>query len=212
MKCPISAHPPTPHRAGYNPAPDAPPVEYTVVGSPASITFGVFSALGTIAFGFGDTLLPEIQATLGEPVKRGMYKAVSLCYAVISSTYLMTTIAGYWVRGARPLLQQRCPALSRLRAAEPQKNCGAPDPLCLHLTLPWRTSCCRRLATWWRRTSPPALWAPPGRCACPTSSPCCKSSAATRCADCGGAAAARLERFVSIAPRKHKVEKSSGSP
>ena len=63
----------------------------------------MFSALGTLAFGFGDTLLPEIQATLGEPVKRGMYKAVSLCYAVISSTYLMTTIAGYWVR-----MRDRC--------------------------------------------------------------------------------------------------------
>lgn len=68
-------------------------------GDRVAITFGVFSALGTIAFGFGDTILPEVQATLREPVKKGMYKAVHLCYFTIASTYLITTISGYWAFG-----------------------------------------------------------------------------------------------------------------
>jgi hypothetical protein len=153
-----------------------------VVGSTATKVFGVFSALGTIAFGFGDTILPEIQArpqrlsvaaaalrmraaaavpqvlfvpflikhakqephvvgahvpqpssrppprqqgppcpactrgvpepptrgprllpvvqaTLKEPVKWNMYKAVALCYSVISISYIIVTVAGYWAFG-----------------------------------------------------------------------------------------------------------------
>lgn len=85
--------------SGYNPPPDAEPVSYSVLGTTAGKVFGIFSALGTIAFGFGDTILPEIQATLAEPVKQNMYKAVALTYTVISSSYLMTTIAGYWAFG-----------------------------------------------------------------------------------------------------------------
>jgi hypothetical protein len=38
---------------GSNPAPGSPPVDYSVLGDTAAVTFGVFSALGTIAFGFG---------------------------------------------------------------------------------------------------------------------------------------------------------------
>jgi hypothetical protein len=175
---PTTPAPPSP--AGYNPPEDAEPVSYAVVGSTATKVFGVFSALGTIAFGFGDTILPEIQArpqrlsvaaaalrmraaaavpqvlfvpflikhakqephvvgahvpqpssrppprqqgppcpactrgvpepptrgprllpvvqaTLKEPVKWNMYKAVALCYSVISISYIIVTVAGYWV-------------------------------------------------------------------------------------------------------------------
>ncbi len=52
--------PAAPPLAGYNPA-DVPPADYSIAGSPASITFGVFSALGTVAFAFGDVILVEIQ-------------------------------------------------------------------------------------------------------------------------------------------------------
>lgn len=55
--------------AGFNPPPDTPPVSYSVLGSPTYITFGVFSALGTIAFGFGDTILPEVQVGLPASVR-----------------------------------------------------------------------------------------------------------------------------------------------
>lgn len=100
--------PPLP--AGKNPAEDAPPVDFTVPGTPINIFFGVCSALGTIAFAFGDTLLPEIQATLKEPVKSGMYKSVHLCYSVIASSYIMVTVSGYWAfgNGVAPYLVNRC--------------------------------------------------------------------------------------------------------
>jgi hypothetical protein len=38
-------------------------VSYSLAGSKASQIFGIFSALGTIAFSFGDTILPEIQVS-----------------------------------------------------------------------------------------------------------------------------------------------------
>lgn len=78
-----------------------PDVSYNVANgrSEANIVFGVFSALGTIAFAFGDTLLPEIQATLGEPVKRNMYRAVNMCYFIIASSYILTAVTGYWAYG-----------------------------------------------------------------------------------------------------------------
>jgi hypothetical protein len=49
--------------AGYNRAPGSDPVSYTVLGDPTAKAFGIFAALGTIAFAFGDTILPEIQAS-----------------------------------------------------------------------------------------------------------------------------------------------------
>jgi hypothetical protein len=38
-------------------------VSYTVLGDPTAKAFGIFAALGTVAFAFGDTILPEIQAS-----------------------------------------------------------------------------------------------------------------------------------------------------
>lgn len=40
---------------------DADGSSYDIVGSPSDKTFGIFAALGTIAFSFGDAMLPEIQ-------------------------------------------------------------------------------------------------------------------------------------------------------
>lgn len=85
--------------SGKNPAPGSPPVDYAVTGSPTLKAFGVFMGLGTIAFGFGDTVLPEVQATLKAPVKQNMYKGIALCYSVISIGYLLVTISGYWAFG-----------------------------------------------------------------------------------------------------------------
>lgn len=84
---------------GSNPPPDAEPVSYEVVGTDAGIVFNAFLALGTIAFGFGDTVLPEVQATLAAPIRQNMYKGVHLCYSVISAAYIMSTVAGYWAYG-----------------------------------------------------------------------------------------------------------------
>ncbi|PRW20662.1 GABA transporter 1-like [Chlorella sorokiniana] len=85
--------------SGCNRPAGDPPVSYDVVGSTSGIVFGVFSSLGTVAFAFGDTVLPEIQATLKAPVKRNMHRAVAMCYSIISASYLIVTITGYWAFG-----------------------------------------------------------------------------------------------------------------
>ncbi|KAL4430197.1 hypothetical protein ABPG77_004979, partial [Micractinium sp. CCAP 211/92] len=82
---------------GFNPPPDTPPVSYSVLGSPTYITLASSPPWAPLPSAFGDTILPE--ATLGEPVKRNAYKAVALCYSVISIGYLLVTITGYWIIG-----------------------------------------------------------------------------------------------------------------
>ncbi|KAG0622548.1 hypothetical protein M758_3G105800 [Ceratodon purpureus] len=78
---------------------DAGHADYNIVGSPSGKMFGVFSALGTVAFSFGDAMLPEIQATLREPAKTNMYKGASLAYGVIAVSYWTVAFMGYAVFG-----------------------------------------------------------------------------------------------------------------
>ena len=48
----------------------------------------------SIAFAFGDTILPEVQATVGGDSKKVMYKGVSCGYAILLSSYMVVAIAG----------------------------------------------------------------------------------------------------------------------
>ncbi|KAG4995985.1 hypothetical protein JHK84_027030 [Glycine max] len=75
-------------------------VTYSLQGSSASKSFKAFNALGTIAFSFGDAMLPEIQNTLREPAKRNMYKSISAAYTVIVLTYWQLAFSGYWAFGS----------------------------------------------------------------------------------------------------------------
>lgn len=74
-------------------------VEYSLAGTEAQKTFGTMAALGIIAFTFGDTLLPEIQATQPRPVNRNMYKGISFTYTLIAITYTLLAVIGYWAFG-----------------------------------------------------------------------------------------------------------------
>eukprot|EP00884_Botryococcus_braunii_P023632 jgi/Botrbrau1/9953/Bobra.0012s0048.1 len=74
-------------------------VTYSITGTSASIGFSAMFALGTIAFAFGDTILPEIQATMAEPAKPAMYKGISTGYSILLASYLTVAIAGYWAFG-----------------------------------------------------------------------------------------------------------------
>ncbi|KAI5057539.1 hypothetical protein GOP47_0027967 [Adiantum capillus-veneris] len=75
-------------------------IDYKIHGTKSSQVFGVFNALGTIAFSFGDAMLPEIQSTLKSPVKKNMYKGVSGAYVVIIATYWTLAGFGYWAFGS----------------------------------------------------------------------------------------------------------------
>ena len=63
---------------------------------------------GIIAFAFGDTILPEVQATVGGNAKKEMYKGISMGYSILLSSYMVVAIAGYWAFGynVRPAIQR----------------------------------------------------------------------------------------------------------
>ncbi|KAL6883629.1 hypothetical protein ACP4OV_011043 [Aristida adscensionis] len=76
-------------------------VDYSLQGSTATKIFRAFNALGTIAFSFGDAMLPEIQSTVGEPVRANMYKGVSAAYMIIVMSYWTLASTGYWAFGSQ---------------------------------------------------------------------------------------------------------------
>ncbi|KAK3153704.1 hypothetical protein QOZ80_2BG0180040 [Eleusine coracana subsp. coracana] len=75
-------------------------VDYSLRGSTAMKIFRAFNALGTIAFSFGDAMLPEIQSTVREPVRANMYKGVSAAYTIIVMSYWTLACSGYWAFGS----------------------------------------------------------------------------------------------------------------
>ena len=103
-------------------------VNYSLQGTTATKIFGGFNALGTIAFSFGDAMLPEIQvtitnllhisslvhasilmqynwmklqSTLREPSRRNMYRGVSTAYSLIVMSYWTLAFSGYWAFGSQ---------------------------------------------------------------------------------------------------------------
>ncbi|KAK9904043.1 hypothetical protein WJX75_003267 [Coccomyxa subellipsoidea] len=74
-------------------------VTYAVTGDAQPKIFNIMFALGIIAFAFGDTILPEVQATVGGNAKTTMYKGVSCGYSILLSSYMTVAIAGYWAFG-----------------------------------------------------------------------------------------------------------------
>ncbi|MED6120401.1 hypothetical protein PIB30_020593 [Stylosanthes scabra] len=76
-------------------------IRYSLQGSASSKTFKAFNALGTIAFSFGDAMLPEIQNTVKEPAKKNMYKGISAAYSIIVVSYWLLAFIGYWAFGSQ---------------------------------------------------------------------------------------------------------------
>ncbi|KAL4442421.1 hypothetical protein ABPG77_005005 [Micractinium sp. CCAP 211/92] len=71
--------------------------------SRADLVFGVFNALGGVAFTFGgQAVLPEIQATLARPPStlQTMMRGVGLSYVVVILAYYGVAITGYAAFGA----------------------------------------------------------------------------------------------------------------
>ncbi|XP_010521701.1 PREDICTED: GABA transporter 1 [Tarenaya hassleriana] len=76
-----------------------PEKDYRVIGDAESKVFGVFNATAIIATTYGNGIIPEIQATLAEPVKGKMMKGLSMCYTVVTATFFSVAISGYWAFG-----------------------------------------------------------------------------------------------------------------
>ncbi|XP_014506538.1 lysine histidine transporter 1-like [Vigna radiata var. radiata] len=70
----------------------------------AGNVFGVFGALGTIAFGYaGHNVVLEIQATIPstpeKPSKKAMWKGMLVAYVVVALCYFPVATVGYWAFG-----------------------------------------------------------------------------------------------------------------
>ncbi|KAI6676593.1 hypothetical protein NL676_037389 [Syzygium grande] len=78
---------------------NAPPKDYSVVGSRADRLLGAFNGISIIATTYASGIIPEIQATLAPPVKGKMFKGLCVCYSVIVTTYFSVGISGYWAFG-----------------------------------------------------------------------------------------------------------------
>ncbi|CAD6205135.1 unnamed protein product [Miscanthus lutarioriparius] len=76
-------------------------ISYSLQGSTATKIFRAFNALGTIAFSFGDAMLPEIQSTVREPVRANMYRGISSAYTIIVVSYWTLAFSGYWAFGSQ---------------------------------------------------------------------------------------------------------------
>ncbi|PAN37495.1 hypothetical protein PAHAL_7G111000 [Panicum hallii] len=78
---------------------NAPPKDYSLSSSNSARTFNAFLSISILASVFGNSILPEIQATLAPPASGKMAKALVLCYSVLSLTFYFPAITGYWAFG-----------------------------------------------------------------------------------------------------------------
>ncbi|RCV33145.1 hypothetical protein SETIT_7G058800v2 [Setaria italica] len=78
---------------------NAPPKDYSLSSSKSARTFNAFLSISILASVFGNSILPEIQATLAPPASGKMAKALVLCYSVLSLTFYFPAMTGYWAFG-----------------------------------------------------------------------------------------------------------------
>ncbi|KAA8544189.1 hypothetical protein F0562_022175 [Nyssa sinensis] len=63
--------------------------------------FRIFNVPAIIATAFGNDPIPEIQATLAPPVKGKMFKALCVCYSIVTLNFFSVAIFGYWALGSK---------------------------------------------------------------------------------------------------------------
>ncbi|KAL0055616.1 hypothetical protein WJX82_002469 [Trebouxia sp. C0006] len=71
------------------------PRDYGVHGTNADKAFGVFQGIVIMHFVYGNTIIPEIQATAKAPSVVTMNKAIYLLYAQLAVTYIPAAFIGY---------------------------------------------------------------------------------------------------------------------
>ncbi|KAL6650550.1 hypothetical protein ACP70R_009475 [Stipagrostis hirtigluma subsp. patula] len=78
---------------------NAPAKDYSLSTSETGRTFNAFLSISILASVFGNSILPEIQATLAPPASGKMAKALVLCYSVLFLAFYFPAITGYWAFG-----------------------------------------------------------------------------------------------------------------
>ncbi|CAO2034629.1 unnamed protein product [Urochloa humidicola] len=78
---------------------NAPAKDYSLSASRSERTFTAFLSVSILTSVFGNSILPEIQATLAPPAGGKMAKALVLSYSVFFLAFYFPAIAGYWAFG-----------------------------------------------------------------------------------------------------------------
>ncbi|KAM7271591.1 hypothetical protein ACFE04_030805 [Oxalis oulophora] len=78
----------------------APPRDYSIPGTSTSKIFTTIGAAANLVFAFNTGMLPEIQATIKQPVVKNMMKALYFQFTVGVLPMYAVTFAGYWAYGS----------------------------------------------------------------------------------------------------------------
>ncbi|KAL6563141.1 Proline transporter 1 [Orobanche hederae] len=79
---------------------EAPPRDYTIQGSTGSKIFTTIGAAANLVFAFNTGMLPEIQATVRQPVVKNMMKALYFQFTIGVLPMYAVTFIGYWAYGS----------------------------------------------------------------------------------------------------------------
>lgn len=80
---------------------EAPPRDYSIHGTKTSRIFTTIGAAANLVFAFNTGMLPEIQATVRQPVVKNMMKALYFQFTVGVLPMYAVTFIGYWAYGAQ---------------------------------------------------------------------------------------------------------------
>ncbi|XP_020233739.1 proline transporter 1 [Cajanus cajan] len=78
----------------------SPPRDYSIPGVSTSKIFTTIGASANLVFAYNTGMLPEIQATIRQPVVKNMMKSLYFQFTVGVVPLFMVTFAGYWAYGS----------------------------------------------------------------------------------------------------------------
>ncbi|KAK9812218.1 hypothetical protein WJX73_004919 [Symbiochloris irregularis] len=73
---------------------------YQVSSPEPTKLFDILTGIVIISFAFGNTIIPECQATAKQPAENTMYKAIGVLYTLLACTYIPISFIGYWAYGS----------------------------------------------------------------------------------------------------------------
>ncbi|XP_027159823.1 proline transporter 2-like isoform X1 [Coffea eugenioides] len=79
---------------------EAPPRDYSIAGTKSSRFFTTVGAVANLVFAFNTGMLPEIQATVRQPVVSNMMKGLYFQFTVGVLPMYAVTFIGYWAYGS----------------------------------------------------------------------------------------------------------------
>ncbi|KAK7320632.1 hypothetical protein VNO77_30282 [Canavalia gladiata] len=78
----------------------SPPRDYSIPGTSTTKIFTTIGASANLVFAYNTGMLPEIQATIRQPVVKNMMKALYFQFTVGVLPLYLVTFAGYWAYGS----------------------------------------------------------------------------------------------------------------